>query len=560
MKCSYCGKKIDDKASVCPYCGMVFSVDAPEDEEVPSVSNVFQATLQEEEPVAPAQEIPADPQEESVEVVESVSDVEETFEAVREEIPVTEPETVEEAEDSAASDTAEEAEVAAEEAYAEGQEEEIPDSYEDISSVSSPEETAEGEAGASELDIRVPSGEITYPEYDAYRKRQEEEKAAADAEAAKQEDEAYFETYFGQPKKKTKKKAEKKPDGKKSDKKGKSSVTLASFFFALIAVAVVVCGAYFIKNTIPAVEPKETTTAAAVNVATTEADTTDEETSADETTAETTTEETTTEETTAQETTTEEKTTADSDTTAQGGAATTAEATTTAKQTTTKATTTTKQTTTKATTTTKPYTTKPVTTTTKPATTTTKPATTTTKPATTTTKPTTTTDPYGINNVAVQKPSKYLSSTFTVYATQEGVKLRNKPSTSGERILYLSKGGDLTVYAEQNGFYYVRSNRYGVYGWVAKAYASKTRPTADDTIKTKGTVACDVKYSEAKMMTTTDGLNLRKGPGKSYDIITLIPKGYPVKVIGEKSGVSGWVYVVDTTYGYAGWMSTAYLK
>ena len=35
---------------------------------------------------------------------------------------------------------------------------------------------------------------------------------------------------------------------------------------------------------------------------------------------------------------------------------------------------------------------------------------------------------------------------------------------------------------------------------------------------------------------------------------------YPVKVIGYKSGVSGWVYVQDTTYGYTGWVSTAYLR
>ncbi len=603
MKCSYCGKKIDDNASVCPYCGMIFTADIPEEEEIPSVSNVFQATPVKPEPVVSAQEIPADTTEESIEIIEVVSEAEdETFEAVREEAvgvdeladSITEfdevpSQDVIEVSDDVSSDTvAGDADSEAEtEIVAEAQSSEFVAAADDITEEATkedetaqadtdgadPEEVADevgddpalledtaseiaeeaevtvtydddGEAivegtDGAELDIFVPAEEITYPEYDAFRKKQEEDRAAADAEAEKKHDEAYFESYFGKPKKKRKKSTDDKPAEEdtlvsdQSDKNGKGSVTLAAFLFSVIAIAVVICGAYFIKNTIPAVAPKETTTASTVT--TTEADTTKEE--------ETTQEDTTT---TEGETTTEEETTTE--------ATTTGEATTEAEDTTSRATTT-KPSTTKPTTT-RPTTTRP--TTTRP--TTTRPTTTrptTTKP--TTTKPTTT-DPYGINDVKLQKPSKYLATSFTVYVTTEGVKLRNKPSDSSERILYLSKGGDVTVYAEQGGYYYVRSNRYGVYGWVAKSYTSNTRPTANETINTGGTVSCDKKYSEAKLMTTTNGLNLRKGPGKDYAIITLIPKGYPVKVIGEKKGVSGWVYVVDTTYGYSGWMASAYLK
>ena len=198
---------------------------------------------------------------------------------------------------------------------------------------------------------------------------------------------------------------------------------------------------------------------------------------------------------------------------------------------------------------------------TRPATTTTKPQTT--APSTTapsTTKAATTTDPYGINDVTVVKPSSYLAESYTAYVTQEGVILRSGPATSYERVLYLSKGADIKVLSSKNGFYYVRSNRYGVYGWVSGSYVANSRPVEKTTIASSGTVSPDKKYATAEIKTTTDGLNLRKGPSTDYDIITLIPKNYPVKVIGYKQGVSGWVYVVDTTYGYAGWVSSAYIK
>ena len=69
----------------------------------------------------------------------------------------------------------------------------------------------------------------------------------------------------------------------------------------------------------------------------------------------------------------------------------------------------------------------------------------------------------------------------------------------------------------------------------------------------------DVK-AEAKVMHTTYSLNIRKGPATTYESVQIIATGYPVKVLGSKSGVSGWVYVTDLTYGVSGWVSTAYLR
>lgn len=138
--------------------------------------------------------------------------------------------------------------------------------------------------------------------------------------------------------------------------------------------------------------------------------------------------------------------------------------------------------------------------------------------------------------------------------------MRSGPAKSYERVVSLSKGADVKVLAKENGFCYVRSNRYGVYGWVSAGLLAESRPQTQATTQASGTVAPDVKYSSPKTMYTTNGLNVRKGPSTSYGKVGLIPIDYPVKVVGYKNGVSGWVYIIDPTYGYMGWVSTAYLK
>ena len=351
-----------------------------------------------------------------------------------------------------------------------------------------------------ELEIRVPEEKITYPEYESYKNQQTENEVITPTE--EEIEEVGSEDIYVEPSKK------------------KNSAL--SVFIVIAVICVLVGGVYAVKNFLPSSDSGETTTTEAQQAgAVSEEDTTDAETTEEETTEEETTEEESTSEEDVTESTTEE------DVTEEATEKATTEST-------------------AAPTTTRPSTTVPSTT--KPATTT--------KPSTT--KPSTT-DPYGINDVEVKKPAKY-GKAYTLYCTAEGVILRSGPSKSYERVLYLSKGADLTVYAKENGYYYVRSNRYGVYGWVSASYTSEGRPETDTTKVTKNTVKPDKKYSKAETKITTNGLNLRKGPGTDYGVITLIPKNYPVKVIGYKSGVSGWVYVTDTTYGYSGWVSSAYIK
>ena len=552
MKCNFCGKELENGAEICPECGMILSIGGETADEanptVESVMNVFRGNAQSKkaEPVVPAQEIPVDPLEETVEIVETLPEFDsDAFAPVKEDaepVDIYSSSTPTLPADDIAdiNDTADDADVSDDFVSDDASDDSVSDDASDDSvsddasddaddaSVTD-DSDADDEITVPELDIRVPTVEVTYPEYEAYKlkKQQDEDEAAQAAAEKKAADE--FDEHFDH-----RKDTVVKDKKRRKKNKGKSSVTVATFLFALIAVAVVCCGAYFMKSVIPSMLPDSTTKSkvetSADNKQTTDKDSTKEDTTNEEdTTAE---EETTSEDTTDEDETTSVQAVKPDDTT---------EATT--KPTTTKPSTT-KPTTTKPTTT-KPSTTKP---TTKPSTT---------KP--TTTKPTTT-DRYGINDVTVKKPSSYLANSFTVYATAEGVNLRSGPATTYDRVLFLSKGANLTVYAESSGFYYVRSNRYGVYGWVSKEYASKTRPVESTTTVSSGTVSPDKKYSEVQLKNTTDGLNLRKGPSTSYDVVILIPKGYPVKVIGYKAGVSGWVYVTDTTYGYSGWVSSAYIK
>jgi uncharacterized protein YgiM (DUF1202 family) len=85
------------------------------------------------------------------------------------------------------------------------------------------------------------------------------------------------------------------------------------------------------------------------------------------------------------------------------------------------------------------------------------------------------------------------------------------------------------------------------------ATQATTKPA---TTEGSGSVSPD-STANGETMVTTDRLNIRTGPGTSYTVITTLDVNTSVKVVGYKSGVSGWAYV--TGGGYTGWVSTDYL-
>ncbi len=159
------------------------------------------------------------------------------------------------------------------------------------------------------------------------------------------------------------------------------------------------------------------------------------------------------------------------------------------------------------------------------------------------------------------KPTRTFAKR-TMYLSANGVALRYAPDKNSPSRVSLSVGNDVSVTAEQNGFYYVYSGRYGLSGWVSKSYLSDSRPVATTEQQVSGVVKPDYTYSspETKTVNAHAGVHLRKGPGTSYDVIRNVGNGFPVTVKGASSTVSGWVYVTDTTHGVSGWVASAYLK
>ncbi len=607
MKCSFCGKEIENGADLCPHCGMILSLDddggSDVEIKIPEYTpNVFGAGMKKEEVSTAAMELPADDAEEKVEFVESIpeyvpdeyvfsSDVKNEAAASEQEAVYEAPDydsysqvkeaTVEAEEVSAeeavaeyiaeeaaqeAADT-EEAEISedtSEAAEAEDAQAELPseepsqEAEEAIAEVEEPEEavgeteeaeeavgeTEEDEEAAEEAveeeaavesaeeaaaqdvsDIRVPDEDVVYPEYEAFANESESMEDVEDILAQQEDEEAVVVSVREAEEEYEEVDADTSDEDdiyvKPSKSKGSAATVIA---LCVLLVCLVFAGGYVIKNVLPEKSPSKPTT----TQSTTEA----EETSEDETTedVETTEDADVTDD---DETTEDIETTEDVETTEEE---TTEEETTTQKA----------EDTTKPVTTTRPVTTRPVTT--RPATT---------RPATT--KPATTTDPYGINDVKVNKPSSYLSANYKAYVTESSITVRASASSSAERVLYLEKGSEVIVYAKQNGFCYVYSTRFGVYGWANASYISSSRPVASTTKAHAGTVKPDANGS-GKVMYTTDTLNMRKGPATSYGIVKTIPIGHPVKVIGYKSGASGWAYVTDSTTGINGWVSTAFLK
>lgn len=567
MKCTFCGNNVPDGSELCPECGMILSLGGGDEGDitVPAyTANVFGS-----EPIK-APELPDDYEKsafdteisvpeynpDSIEVsgesVDEAVTADDTFDSISEEmLSVTENEEIPvENEEASDGETEPEAE---EDFQQETYEAPLyePASYEEEEPTVIYEAPAYGdEAIDASFDMQAdkesePQQTEEEENYESFNDAQQEENVAEEAFTPYEEDD---ETVKITPvivpvedsvtEKAAEEKSEELPDAEddddtyiKSGKKGRAGTVAV---LLILLVCLVVAGGYIVKKVFPDDGTTTTQPNAAVIATGTDA-TTEPSPSGDETTApEQTTEPSVTDNVTEDDTTapdvTEPSTEPSTEPTTEPSTEPTTEPSTEP--------------------TTKPTTTKP--TTTKP--TTTRP--TTTRP--TTTKPTTTVDPYGINgNAKIQKPSSYLSESYIGY-TNRKVDMLGGPSSSSDWVQALGKGGEVKVLAEQSGYSYVYSTRFGTYGWIKSSYISDSRPVEGTTSVSKNTVKPD-KSGSGELMCTAYSLNLRTGPGKNYDSIKVIPVNYQVKIIGYKSGVSGWAYVTDLVSGKNGWVSTDYL-
>lgn len=126
------------------------------------------------------------------------------------------------------------------------------------------------------------------------------------------------------------------------------------------------------------------------------------------------------------------------------------------------------------------------------------------------------------------------------------VNLRGGPSTADEVLTVIPEGSMAVVLGDQeNGFVPVRY--LGIDGWVASDYLN----TGDTPTDGGGGGGGDDDITA----TTTDDVNFRTGPGRSYDVIFVVPPGTEVILTGNEE--NGFMSVeID---GQNGWISGAYL-
>ena len=148
----------------------------------------------------------------------------------------------------------------------------------------------------------------------------------------------------------------------------------------------------------------------------------------------------------------------------------------------------------------------------------------------------------------LKKESSNSNTTNTMYVTASaGLNLRKGPSTSYAVIKTLSKGTEVTVISSSNGWSKVSVG--GVSGYVSSDYLSSTKPSTGSSSSNEST------SNSTSTMYTTDRLNLRKGAGTSYSVITTLDKGIAVTV---HSSSNGWSKV--SVNGMTGYVSSSYLS
>ena len=137
------------------------------------------------------------------------------------------------------------------------------------------------------------------------------------------------------------------------------------------------------------------------------------------------------------------------------------------------------------------------------------------------------------------------TSSKTMYVTPDvGLNMRKGAGTSYAVITKLSKGTAVTVHSTSNGWSKITAN--GVNGYVSSQYLSSTKPSSSN-----GTTS-----TTSTMYVTPDvGLNVRKGAGTNYSVVTTLSKGTAVTV---HSTSNGWSKI--TANGIEGYVSSQYLS
>ena len=125
--------------------------------------------------------------------------------------------------------------------------------------------------------------------------------------------------------------------------------------------------------------------------------------------------------------------------------------------------------------------------------------------------------------------------------TADALNVRSGPSTSYSITTKLYKGDKVEILETSNGWHKIKASN-GKIGWVSGDY-----------IKVSSGSTSQTSY---KATVTADSLNVRKGAGTSYSVITKLSNGTVVDVL--ESASNGWKKI-KTSNGTIGWVSGSYL-
>ena len=151
-----------------------------------------------------------------------------------------------------------------------------------------------------------------------------------------------------------------------------------------------------------------------------------------------------------------------------------------------------------------------------------------------------------VSSGSTSQPS---TSTTKATVTATSLNVRSGAGTSYSVITKLPKGTVVDVLeSASNGWKKIKTSG-GTTGWVSGEYL--TTGSAGNSSTNNST-----SQTSYKATVNTDSLNMRKGAGTSYSVITKLSNGTVVDVL--ESALNGWKKI-KTSNGTIGWVSGSYL-
>ena len=144
------------------------------------------------------------------------------------------------------------------------------------------------------------------------------------------------------------------------------------------------------------------------------------------------------------------------------------------------------------------------------------------------------------SNIPTQIPTT-VSGNYVVKVTSDTLNVRKGPGVSYGVCGELGRGEAYTIVQTQNGWGKLKS---GV-GWINLSYTQK--------VSNSTTASATVSTSQYLVKVTANNLNVRKGPGASYDISATVKKGDVFTITETKNG---WGKLKSG----AGWISLGYTQ